>query len=131
VPDTSVNQVFSSTEIRPISGAVLDIDSMKAILKNEELIKDCIHLMVIALKKDLVELPQLHQSANWQAIREIAHKLQGGASYIGAKRLEQACKQIDDYIRENGPIGQTNGLYRQLIQEIESAQTVYEEYLKK
>jgi two-component system, OmpR family, aerobic respiration control sensor histidine kinase ArcB len=130
VPDTSVNQVFSSTEIRPISGAVLDIDAMKAVLKNKELIKDCIHLMVIALKKDLVELPRLHQSANWQAIREIAHKLQGGASYIGAKRLEQACKQIDDYIRENGPIGQTNELYRELIKEMESAQTVCEEYIK-
>ena len=130
VPDTSVNQVSSSAEIRPVSGAVLDIDAMKAVLKNEELIKDCIHLMVIGLKNDLVELPRLHQSANWQAIREIAHKRQGGASYIGAKRLEQACKQIDDYIRENGPKEKTNTLYRQLIQEMETAKTVCEEYLK-
>ncbi|MEN9449685.1 MAG: hypothetical protein RJA83_299 [Pseudomonadota bacterium] len=130
VPDSSVNQVSAVTEIRPITGAVLDIDAMKAILKNKELIKDCIHLMIIGLKKDLVELPRLHQSANWQAIREIAHKRQGGASYCGAKRLEQACKQIDDYIRENGPKGQTNTLYRQLVQEMETAKEVCEDYLK-
>lgn len=130
VPDTSVNHIASSTGIRPVTGAVLDVDAMKTILKNEELIKDCLHLMVLGLKKDLVELPGLHQSANWQAIREIAHKRQGGASYCGAKRLEQACKQLDDYIRENGPNGQTNTLYRQLIQEMEAAKTVCEEYLK-
>ncbi|HEY2566678.1 MAG TPA: ATP-binding protein [Candidatus Aquirickettsiella sp.] len=131
VPDASVNQVSSLAEIRPISGAVLDIDAMKAVLKNEELIKDCIHLMVLGLKKDLVELPRLHQSSNWQAIREIAHKRQGGASYCGTKRLEQACKQIDDYIRENGPNEQANTLYRQLIQEMEAAKTMCEDYLYK
>lgn len=48
----------------------------------------------------------------------------------GAKRLEQACKQIDDYLRENGPKGQTNALYRQLIQEMEDAKTVCEDYIK-
>ncbi|TLY47950.1 MAG: response regulator [Gammaproteobacteria bacterium] len=129
VPDTNVNQI-PSTMSRPITGAVLDMDAMKNILKDEELIKDCLHLMVLGLKKDLVELPRLHQSANWQAIREIAHKRQGGASYCGAKRLEQACKQIDDYIRENGPNGQTNTLYRQLIQEMEAAKAVCEDYIK-
>ena len=131
VPDTDINQVSSSTERRPISGAVLDIDAMKAILKNDELIKDCIHLMIIGLKKELVELPRLHQSANWQAIREIAHRRQGGASYCGAKRLEQACKQLDDYIREHGPKEQTNALYRELIQEMEAAKEVCEDYFKK
>ncbi len=130
VPDTSTNGIASSTGIRPVTGAVLDVDALKAILKDEELIKDCLHLMVLGLKKDLVELPRLHQSANWQAIREIAHKRQGGASYCEVKRLEQACKQIDDYIREKGPNDQANTLYRQLIQEMESAQTVCEEYLK-
>ncbi|WP_339049693.1 ATP-binding protein [Rickettsiella endosymbiont of Xylota segnis] len=130
IPDNNVNQISSATKIRPISGAVLDIDAMKAILKDKELIKDCIHLMVLGLKKDLVELPELHKSANWQAIREIAHKRQGGASYCGAKRLEQACKQIDDYIREKGPNGQTNELYRQLIQEMDDAKTVCEDYIK-
>jgi CheY-like chemotaxis protein len=130
VPDACINQVSSLTDTRPVTGPVLDVKAMKALLKNEELIKDCIHLMLIGLKNDLVELPRLHQSANWQAIREIAHKRQGGASYCGAKRLEQACKQLDDYIREHGPIGQTNQLYRQLIKEMESAQTVCENYIK-
>lgn len=130
VPDACINQASSLTDIRPVTGPVLDVEAMKDILKNKELIKDCIHLMMLGLKKDLVALPRLHQSANWQGIREIAHKRQGGASYIGAKRLEQACKQIDDYIRENGPKGQTNTLYRQLIQEMEAAQTVCEAYLK-
>lgn len=130
VPDTNVNQI-SSASSHSITGAVLDIDAMKDILKDEELIKDCLHLMVLGLKKDLLELPRLHQSANWQVIREIAHKRQGGASYCGAQRLEQACKRIDDYIRQNGPNGQTNTLYRQLIQEMEAAKELFEDYIKK
>lgn len=130
VPESSINQMASSTGICPINGGVLDVDEMKSILKDEELIKDCLRLMVLGLKKDLIELPKLHQSANWQSIREIAHKRQGGASYCGAKRLEQACKQIDDYIRENGPNGQTYALYRQLIQEMEAAKSFCEDYIK-
>ena len=130
VPESSVNQMASSTGIHLITGIVLDVDEMKSILKDQELIEDCLHLMVLGLKKDLIELPKLHQSANWQAIREIAHKRQGGASYCGAKRLEMACKQIDDCIRENGPNKQANMLYRQLIQEMEAAKTVFEEYIK-
>jgi len=131
VPEININQITSFTGIRPVTGAVLDVDAMKSILKNEELIKDCLHLMILGLKKDLLELPRLHQSANWQAIREIAHKRQGGASYCGAKRLEQACKQIDDYLREKAPNGQTNTLYRQMIQEMEAAKIVCEDYLYK
>lgn len=131
VPDACINQSSTLSEIHPVTGPVLDIDSMKAVLKNEDLIKDCINLMITGLEKDLVELPRLHQSTNWQAIREIAHKWQGGSSYCGAKRLEQACKHLVDYLREHGPNGQTNGLYRQLIQEMEAAKTVCEVYIKK
>lgn len=130
VPDTCINQSYLFTEIRPVSGPVLDVDAMKALLKNEGLIKDCINLIINGLEKELVKLPELYQVANWHTIREIAHKLQGGASYCGAKRLEQACKQIVDYLRENGPAKHANALYQQLLQEMQAAKTVYKDYLK-
>lgn len=130
IPDQCTNQASSFTEGSSITGPILDVDSMKAILKNEELIKDCIHLMMIGLKKELVELPQLYQTANWKAIREIAHRRQGGASYCGAKRLEQACNQLVDYLHEKGPKEQVKGLYQQLLQEMETTKAACEDYIK-
>jgi two-component system, OmpR family, aerobic respiration control sensor histidine kinase ArcB len=130
VPDTNENQVSFPAEIRPITGPVLDVDAMKALLKNEKLIKDCMHLMVTELEKDLNTFPHLHQAANWQTIQDLAHKWQGGASYCGTKRLEQACKQIIDYLRENDSGKCAQVLYYQLLQEMETAKEVCEDYLK-
>lgn len=130
VPDECINQVSPLAKKRPVTGPVIDIDSMKTLLKNEELIKDCLKLMMTGIEKDLIKLPYLHQIGNWQAVREIAHKWQGGSSYCGANRLEQACKHLVDYLRDNGSGQRADSLYQQLIQEMESAQTVCEDYIK-
>ncbi|MFZ0219644.1 MAG: response regulator [Candidatus Aquirickettsiella sp.] len=110
--------------------AVLDVDKAFQLGGNKEFVKETFTLMINNLIENLDEFPQLFKRKEWQAIKDRAHKLKGGASYCGALRLEQACKQIDDYIREHGPIGQTNQLYQQLIKEMESAQTVCEDYIK-
>ena len=131
VPDECINQISPLAKKRPVTGPVLDIDSMKNLLKDEELIKDCLNLMVTGIEKDLIKLPYLHQTADWQIIREIAHKWQGASSYCGANRLEQACMHLVDYLWENGPGKRANSLYQQLTQEMETAKTVCEDYIKK
>lgn len=130
VPEACMNELFTRVEIRPVTGPVLDVNAMTTLLQCESLIKDCVHLMIAGLEKDLLELPYFHQSNNWQAIREIAHKLQGGASYCGAKRLEQACQQIVGYLREKGPVNSGNRFYEELLQEMQAAKTVYEDYFR-
>lgn len=130
VPNQCINKISPLAKKRPVTGPVLEIDSMKALLKNEVLIKDCLKLMVTGIEQDFTKLPYLHQTANWQGIREIAHKWQGASSYCGANRLEQACMHLVDYLRENGPNESANTLYRQLIQEMEAAKAVCEDYIK-
>lgn len=131
VPDECSNQISPLAKERPVTGPVLDVDSLKTLLKKEDLIKDCLNLMMTGLEKDLLKLCYLHQTGNWQSIREIAHKWQGGSSYCGAKRLEQACKHLVDYLRENGSSERINTLYQQFIQEMETTKTVCEDYIKK
>ena len=128
VPDTCIHQDFS-TDRRSISGPVLDVDAMKVLLKNEDLIKDCINLMIEGLARDLAKLPDLHQSSDWKSIREIAHKLRSGCAYCGAKRLGQVCQQIVDYLREKDSGERTDILYDQLTQEMIAAKAVYEDYV--
>ena len=128
VPDTCIHQDFS-TDRRSISGPVLDVDAMKVLLKNEDLIKDCINLMIESLARDLVKLPDLHQSSDWKSIREMAHKLRSGSAYCGAKRLGQACQQIVDYLRENDSGERADVLYEQLTEEMIAAKAVYEDYV--
>jgi HPt (histidine-containing phosphotransfer) domain-containing protein len=92
--------------------------------------KDCVNLMLTGLERDLAKLPRLHQVSDWKSIRELAHKLRGGSGYCGAKRLEQACQQIIDYLRENDPGERANVLYHQLTQEMMASKAVYEDYVE-
>ncbi|TLY47019.1 MAG: response regulator [Gammaproteobacteria bacterium] len=118
-----------SSDINHITGPVFDAEVMRDVLKNEELIKDCIDLMKTELEKDLMKLPELQQANNWQAIREIVHEWQGRSVYCGAKRLEQACRQIIDYFNHTkNSDNNANDLYQQLIQEMKTAKEAYKNY---
>jgi signal transduction histidine kinase/DNA-binding response OmpR family regulator len=130
VPDAYIHQEPLHFDTRPLTGPVFDIESMQELLKENDLIKDCVNLMLTGLERDLAKLPRLHQVSDWKSIRELAHKLRGGSGYCGAKRLEQACQQIIDYLRENDSGERANVLYHQLTQEMMAAKAVYEDYVE-
>lgn len=104
-----------------IKGAVVDFDVIKKTLRDEKGIEECRQLMITGLSEDLVKLTDWHPSKDWKSIQSIAHKWQGGAVYYGAMRLEQACKNFNDYWasgqRESVPFEK---MYQQLILEMEA-----------
>jgi two-component system aerobic respiration control sensor histidine kinase ArcB len=107
--------------------AVLDFDELKALLKDDELIEECRELMISGLSEDLVKLANWYQTSDWESIQAIAHKWQGGASYCGAKRLEQACKKFSECWAMDER-EQLRTLYQQLVQEMESVKEVCVNY---
>ncbi|MCZ6909740.1 MAG: Hpt domain-containing protein [Rickettsia endosymbiont of Ixodes persulcatus] len=53
---------------------------------------------------------------DWVAIKNMAHKWKGGASYCGASRLEQACEQLTAVLQKPNSLEDAEVLYQQLIQ---------------
>ena len=60
-------------------------------------------------------LKQHHESSDWSAIKDLAHKWKGGASYCGASRLEQVCKEIGSALKAESP-EKPEILYQTLLQ---------------
>lgn len=75
---------------------IIDLAAMKRTLPNEQLREDCRLLMIEGLHEDLVKLAEYFKTEDWASIQAIAHKWQGGATYYGAKRLEQVCQELND-----------------------------------
>ncbi|MFZ0219627.1 MAG: response regulator [Candidatus Aquirickettsiella sp.] len=86
--------VSESENIMDKDLAILDVDKAFNLVGSKEFVKEAFTLMINSLIEDLNELPQLYKRKEWEAIKDRAHKLKGGASYCGALRLEQACQKL-------------------------------------
>ncbi|MES2141385.1 MAG: ATP-binding protein [Pseudomonadota bacterium] len=114
--------VSGNSEPTDILKNLLAIDMERAIqfMGNIEFVKEGLVLLVSGLTKDLRELQQRHENNDWKAIKAMAHKWRGGAAYCGARRLEEACQQLETYLQSE-PFEQAEAFYQQLIQEAEAA----------
>ncbi len=98
------------------SSSLLNIEQAVKLIGKKEVVKECLDLLASSLNEDLEVIKQEHEKNDWIAIRNMAHKWKGGASYCGASRLEQACEQLAAALRKESPEGEAEMLYQQLIQ---------------
>lgn len=114
--------VSGSSESADLLKNLLAIDMDRAIqfMGNIEFVKEGLALLISGLTEDLQVVQQRHENNDWQAIKAIAHKWRGGAAYCGARRLEEACQQLETYL-QTGSFKQAEIFYQQLIQEAEAA----------
>jgi len=63
------------------------------------------------------EFPQLFKRKEWQALKDKAHKLKGGASYCGALRLDRACQKLISCLQTD-TIENAKVFYDEMIQEM-------------
>ncbi|WP_218814136.1 ATP-binding protein [Rickettsiella endosymbiont of Dermanyssus gallinae] len=94
---------------------LLNKEKAIGLLGSEETLHELLELLVSSLTKEIAELKQYHQNKDWQSIGNLAHKWKGGASYCGASRLEQVCKEIGAVLRAKSP-EEPEILYPQLLQ---------------
>ncbi len=67
-----------------------------------------------SLPEDLIILNNAYRLNNWPEIEEIAHKIKGGAVYVGAMRLKIACQYLEHY-RKTGERDLLEPLYQQVL----------------
>ncbi|BBB15446.1 putative sensory histidine-kinase / response regulator [Candidatus Rickettsiella viridis] len=97
------------------STAILNMEQAAKLIGKKEMVKECLDLLISGLNKELAIIKQQHKESDWPAIRNMAHKWKGGASYCGASRLEQICEQLTAAIPIKS-LEEIEVLYQQLIQ---------------
>lgn len=63
---------------------------------------------------DIYQIEKAYTTKNWSEIEKIAHKLKGGAVYLGTARLELACQYLERYYKA-GHRTLLEQLYHQLL----------------
>lgn len=102
---------------------VIDRDRALQFMGTIEFVKEGLALLVSGLTEDLKELQQRYENNDWEAIKAVTHKCRGGAAYCGARRLEEACQQLETYLQTD-VLDHATFFYQQLIQEAETAREV-------
>jgi two-component system aerobic respiration control sensor histidine kinase ArcB len=98
-----------------LSGAVLDFQQVEKQYASKDAALKIIYLMANSLTNEKGKISKAYKQKNWPEIQALAHKLNGGASYCGTKRLQQACAHLEAAISSDN-----NNLYERLYQQLET-----------
>lgn len=93
---------------------IFDFELLKERLGGESMAIGMAKLCLQTLPKELQELQVAHTQGAWSLVKNLTHKMKGGVSYCSAPRLEEACSQLEDAIR-NGENACFETLYEQLL----------------
>ena len=67
-------------------------------------------------QQDIHEMMQAYDKKDWGAVEKLAHKLKGGAGYLGTHRMFYACQYLERYYKAgHRDIGVLEQLFHQLI----------------
>lgn len=99
-----------------------------ALLDVEQALKNCgDHAMVVELltmmmnqemPKDLAAMKQAFENGDYEAVEKLAHKIKGGAVYIGTTRMKYACQYVERYWK-TGERELFDALYHQAVSVID------------
>jgi len=109
--------------------ALLDINKAISTVGNESLVRQVLELMISEeIQKDIVFIKTAHSIGNWEEIEKFAHKMKGGAVYIGTVRMQYACQYLERY-HKAGHTRLLELLYQQLITVVDDTQNHIREWL--
>jgi len=119
VPQQEENKILN------LEGPVIDLALGAKIMDGDvDSAKKMITLLLENTEDDIKSLVTAHQNQDWITIRELAHKLRGGAAYCGTPRLYQALSNLNDYLKM-GQRELAESLYRQALTEMEKVKTEF------
>ena len=102
-------------------------------LKNcatQEMLRDLLTLMNQELPTDLECMKEAFKSLDYSLVEKTAHKIKGGAVYVGTARMKYACQYVERYWK-SGQRELFDALYHQAVSTIEETITYIEGWLQK
>lgn len=98
---------------------LLDIE--KALIyvgHHQALLTDVLTTMVTKeIPDEIIKFEAGYQLKDWDTIERLAHKMKGGAVYLGTERLQVACQYLERY-RKAGHYHSLDALYQQMMKVI-------------
>ncbi|WP_298623287.1 response regulator [uncultured Legionella sp.] len=107
------------------------------ILNSEEALKNCgthemltelLTLMTQELPADLTRMKKAFAAGDYSLVEQTAHKIKGGAVYVGTTRMKYACQYVERYWK-SGQRDLFDALYHQAVSTIEETLTYIEGWL--
>lgn len=102
-------------------------------LKNcatHEMLKELLTLMTQELPTDLERMKNAFKALDYPLVEKTAHKIKGGAVYVGTIRMKYACQYVERYWK-TGQRELFDALYHQAVSTIEETITYIEGWLQR
>src|SRR3990167_10706155 len=78
--------------------ALLDISAGLETAGTEDVLRELLLCLINqALAPDVAKMQAAHAENNWDKVQQLAHKIKGGALYVGTIRLKMACQYLERY----------------------------------
>lgn len=113
-PDTNTRQPL---ETLPASAAEIDLGSLEELAgPDRSLINKLLAELAASNAEDLARLQGFYRQRDRMGLRELAHRIKGGAQVVKARRLVQCCEQL-----EAACGGRDNNVLSQAVQALQDA----------
>lgn len=107
-----------------ITGETINYEAtLKLLGGKKDLLNDMLVMMQNSLTEEIAQLKQARTKNDGQLLREIIHKMKGAASYCGAERLRDLCRQIELQVMQTQEL--SDAAFLQLMDEIELFRAEY------
>ncbi|KTD36802.1 sensory histidine-kinase / response regulator [Legionella nautarum] len=83
----------------------------------------------MSIPQDFPRLKDAFAAKNYEQVEKLAHKIKGGAVYVGTTRMKYACQYLERYWK-SGQQALFEKLYEQTVSVIEETVTFVENWLK-
>lgn len=83
-----------------------------------------------SLPDDLAAMKKAHAAQDWDKTQQLAHKIKGGAVYVGTVRIKMACQYLERYWK-TGQRNLLEELYQQILKVIEESLSEISHWLER
>ncbi|KTD47429.1 sensory histidine-kinase / response regulator [Legionella quinlivanii] len=109
---------------------LLDVEEGLKTTGTQSQLADMLAFMVKdSLPQDFSLMQKAHDEGNWEKTQQLAHKIKGGAVYVGATRIKIACQYLERYWKA-GQSDLLEPLYQQAITVIKDSTEAINDWIK-
>jgi len=108
--------------------ALLDTEEALITCGTQALLSELLRLMLTEVPADLAHMKKAYTHQDYRMVEEIAHKIKGGAVYLGTTRMKYACQYVERYWK-TGERALVDALYQQAVGTIEETLVYVESWL--
>lgn len=77
---------------------LLDAEEAIRTMGGKDILCEMLELMLnSSMDEDLSQMKNAHDRNDWDKTQQIAHKIKGGAVYVGTVRMKMACQYLERY----------------------------------